>query len=355
MDLVNPPIASLGGLFPTVYGRNLLAELSNFVHQPFLVVTMEDLWELFADKFDESVAIPYLVETIDGDELRKELESLPACNAIVGLGGGQAVDVAKFFAWSRRLPLFQVPTSMSVNAPFGHRAGLRFGGNVRYMGWVVPEAVYVDYNVIQAAPKLINRSGICEILCYHTGHLDWHYAHTKGKTEAKWPYDESLVAEARAIMDALMNYLDDIHEVNERGIRALMNANRWGGAAFHNAGWNPRHIEGIDHFVFYALEYYTGKKFIHGQPVCLGIYVGSLLHDSRAEEMLEAFYKVGVDIRPEAMGVTWDDVADALKNLPDFVRQAGLWYGISHDAQMDDAFVEDLKEKIIEKFGSWKE
>jgi glycerol dehydrogenase-like iron-containing ADH family enzyme len=236
---------------------------------------------------------------------------------------------------------------MSVNAPFGHRSGLRFKGKVRYVGWVIPQAVYVDYDVIQAAPPLINRSGVCEIFCYHTAHADWRLAQTRGKTEAKWPYDESFVTEAKSVLDGVMAHLDDIHAVNETGIRVLMNANRWGGAAYHNAGWNPRHIEGIDHFVFYALEYYTGKKFIHGQPVCLGIYIGSLLHNDRAQEMLSAIHKVGVDIRPEAMGISWDDISHALKNLSGFVREAGLWYGISHEAQIDDAFVEQVKDNIL--------
>ena len=81
---------------------------------------------------------------------RIALEALPASDAVIGLGGGQAIDVAKFFAWRRRLPLFQVPTAMTVNAPFGHRAGLRVDGLVRYLGWAVPEAVYVDLDVIQA-------------------------------------------------------------------------------------------------------------------------------------------------------------------------------------------------------------
>lgn len=352
-DLTRRPIASLGGLFPTVYGRNLIGELVNVVHRPFLVVTMPDLWELFSHHFEGQPVHVKLVDTIDGDELARELSGLPHCNAVVGLGGGQAIDVAKFFAWSLRLPLFQVPTSMSVNAPFGHRAGLRFGGFVRYLGWAVPEAVYVDFDVIQAAPAAINRSGVCEILCYHTAHADWRLARDRGLVEAKWPYDEALVAEARAVLDGVMAHLDDIRAVNEVGIRTLMNADRWGGAAFHNAGWNPRPIEGIDHFVFYALEYYTGKKFIHGQPVCLGVYVGSLLHDDRAEEMLEAIHRAGVDIRPEAMGISWDDVAHALKNLADFVRRAGLWYGIAHEAKITDDVVAQVERAVTARFGPW--
>jgi glycerol dehydrogenase-like iron-containing ADH family enzyme len=337
-------ITTTGSMFTTIYGHNLVGELANFVHRPYLVVTMPDLWEKFQQHFDNPYV--YLVSTIDGDELDAELAKLPAINAIIGMGGGQAVDVAKYFAWRLRLPLFTVPTSMSVNAAFGHRSGLRFKGNVRYVGWAVPEAVYVDFDVIQAAPPLLNRSGICEILCYHTAHEDWRLAEARGKCEPKWRYDQRLVDEAQAVMQTVLDHLDDIREVNETGIRTLMNADRWGGAAFHNAGWNPRHIEGIDHFVFYALEYYTGKKFIHGQPVCLGIYIGSLLHNAKPAEMLAAITRAGVDIRPEAMGITWDDVTHALTNLSEFVRQAGLWYGIAHEAQIDAAFVEQVRADI---------
>ena len=116
---------------------------------------------------------------------------LPACRSIIGLGGGQAIDVAKFFAWTLGLPIFQVPTAMTVNAPFGHRAGVRTGGKVRYMGWAVPEAVYVDFDVIASAPQLLNRSGVGDILCYHTAHADWRLAHDLGREEPQWPYDEA--------------------------------------------------------------------------------------------------------------------------------------------------------------------
>ena len=332
--------------FTTIFGRNLLAELPNIAHRPYLVVTMHDLWGLFCHNFDANLAGPYFVSTIDGDELEAEIAKLPDCHCIIGLGGGQALDVAKFFAWKLQLPLFQVPTSMSVNAAFGHRAGLRFGGNVRYVCWAVPEAVYVDFDVIQNAPPVVNRAGICEILCYHTAHADWRYAAERGKCESKWRYDQGLVDEAQAVMATVMAALDDIREVNERGIRTLMTANRWGGAAFHNAGWNPRHIEGADHFLFYALEFYTGKKFIHGQPVCLGIYVGSLLHDDKPREMLAAITRAGVDIRPGAMGITWDDVSHALLHMREFVRQAGLWYGIFHDAEIDAAFTAQVRANV---------
>lgn len=340
--------------FNTIFGRNLVGELKNFVHQPYLVVTMGDLWDKFKDQFDSHLAGVYIVTTLDIDELYAELDKLPHCNSIIGLGGGQAIDVAKFFAWSKRLPLFQVPTAMTVNAPFGHRSGLRTKGTVRYMGYVVPEAVYVDFDVIQSAPPLLNRSGICEVLCYHTAHYDWKLAHDLGKDEPKWRYDERLVAEARIRLDSVMSRLDDIHDVNEEGIRALMLANRWGGATFHNSGWNPRHIEGIDHFFFYTLEYLTNKHFIHGQPVCLGIYIGSALQENEPEKMLAAIQRAGVDIRPEAMGVTWDDAAEAMRKMAWYVRYSDLWYSTADARPVTEEFIEKIKGRVISTYGEWQ-
>jgi glycerol dehydrogenase-like iron-containing ADH family enzyme len=345
-----------GRPFATVFGRGLVGELAIIAHPPYLVVTMADLWPQFEASLDgPDLAGVHLVDSLELRTLEAALETMPFASSVIGLGGGQAIDVAKYFAWRRRLPLFQAPTALTVNAPWGHRAGLRSNGVVRYLGWAVPEAVYVDLDVVQAAPPALNRSGVGDVLCYHTAHHDWQLAHDLGNEEARWPYDARLVEAARKRLATVLGALDEIRDVTEEGVRTLALAHRWGGSTFHDSGWNPRHIEGVDHFLFYNLERITGRHFIHGQPVGLGIYIGSLWQENRAADMLAALHRAGVDVRPEAMGVTWDDVAEAVRTLPAYVRDAGLWFTVVDAVAVDGSLVERARTGIEATYGPWSE
>jgi len=339
-------------LFNTIYGHNLVGELKNIAQKPYLVVTMEDLWERFKNEFDED-AIVHFVKTLEYDEMSAAIDSLPKFECVIGLGGGQAVDYAKIVAWKKHLPLFQVPTTIATNAVFGHRAGVRFNSVVKYIGFVEPVAVYIDFDVIQSGPKVLNRSGVCDVFCYHNAAFDWKYAWDQGKCEKKWPYDTELVKQALAVKQQVVDAIDDIYELNEKGIRILTEGLRWGGGAFHNAGWNPRHIEGTDHFLFYTLEYMTKKKFIHGQPVCLGIFTGAAMQGNDPDGILNLIHRSGVDIRPEAMGLTWGDVFAALKFEKEYVEKVGLWYTVVNDFVVDDDFCQMIKHKIISVYGEW--
>ncbi len=339
--------------FQTILGRNLVGELKNFVHRPFLLCTMEDMWPKFSPHFEGAEFTPYFVHSVAEEALVADLAKLPGFEAVVGLGGGMAVDTAKFFAWKKRVPLFQVQTALSMNASWGQRAGIRIDGAVRYIGWAVPEAVYIDYDVLRAAPRHLNYSGIGDILCNHTGVLDWRYAARKGHCEPKWPYDEEMARKSLEKVEAVLRHRAEIRDLTDKGIEVLIDGLRWG-TSYHGCGWNPRHIEGIDHFFFYSLEHLTGRKFLHGQPVSLGVYIGSLLHGSRAEEMLHCMHDIGLDIRPEAMQVTWQDVAAALFALRDFVRENGLWYSIAHDVEITQGFVDEVQRNVEGVYGRWE-
>ena len=331
--------------FPTVMGRGLFGEFRNFVNPPFLIVTMPDLWDIFRHEFEGADYRLYLTDSIEQADLDRDAAALTDVRAIIGLGGGQALDVAKYFAWRRNLPLFQAPTALSVNAVYSHRSGVRDGGKVIYRGYAVPECVFIDYDVLRAAPRHLNWSGIGDILCFRTGVLDWRYARDIGRIEEKWPWDQNLADQSLAKVQGIIDSIDGIRAMTDAGIDALVDGLKWG-TSFQGSGWCPRHIEGTDHFLFYTLEKQTGKKFLHGQPVGLGIVVGTMLHEEGAEEMLDTIAGIGLDVRPPAMGLTWDQAAEGLTGMRAYVNTLPLWHSMAHDVTITPAFVADLRRRL---------
>ena len=331
--------------FQTIAGFNQIEELKNFVVSETCIVTMKDIWDLYSKRFPKNIDV-YFVHSLEEKTLNKEIDKFNNYKMVIGFGGGQALDIAKFFSWKCKLTLFQFPTSLSVDAVFGHRSGIRRNGNVHYLGWAVPESVFIDYEIIQSAPKLYNYSGIGDVLCFFTGVLDWQYADKKNKCEQKWQYNSELADKSLKYVDDLLANVKDIKTMNENGINTIIRAHQWGGNSFFSSGWNPRHIEGIEHFFFYNLEFLTNKKFIHGQPVCLGFILGCLMHNKLEERFIDFFENLDFNFSPEAMNLNWDDITNTLKTLRSYIQKNNLWYGIGSDFEYSSEILIQLKDVI---------
>ena len=331
--------------FDTVIGRNLLVEINHVAHEPFVVITMEDLWPIYKNNFDPSTKVIF-VESTEKKWLDDLITKLGNFCSIIGLGGGQAIDTAKYISWKTNKPFFQFPTSLSVDAVFGHRSAVRIENVVRYVGWSVPECVFIDLDIIKSAPIKINTAGIGDILCFITGVMDWQYARDSGQLEKQWKYDEELANTSLIKAQAVIDDYQEIKDMTVKGIKIMIDALKWGGSAYCNSGWNPRHIEGVEHLIFYSLEYHTKKIFLHGQAVCLGIVIGCMMHKKRNEELKNIINKIGVDINPKSMNLGWDEVKHSLVNLKDFVEESNFMRGISNDYIFDEIFFKEMIRQI---------
>jgi|TARA_B100000749_G_C18449056_1_gene475459 glycerol dehydrogenase-like iron-containing ADH family enzyme len=331
--------------FDTVIGRNLLVEINHVAHEPFVVITMEDLWPIYKNNFDPSTKVIF-VESTEKKWLDDLITKLGNFCSIIGLGGGQAIDTAKYISWKTNKPFFQFPTSLSVDAVFGHRSAVRIENVVRYVGWSVPECVFIDLDIIKSAPIKINTAGIGDILCFITGVMDWQYARDSGQLEKQWKYDEELANTSLIKAQAVIDDYQEIKDMTVKGIKIMIDALKWGGSSYCNSGWNPRHIEGVEHLIFYSLEYHTKKLFLHGQAVCLGIVIGCMMHKKRNEELKNIINKIGVDINPKSMNLGWDEVKHSLVNLKDFVEESNFMRGISNDYIFDEIFFKEMIRQI---------
>jgi glycerol-1-phosphate dehydrogenase [NAD(P)+] len=332
--------------FRTISGRGLLEAIPAIVPRPYAAVTMADLRQVLEPVLDASADRVIEVESLEGQWLDSVASGLDGIRSLVGLGGGQALDAAKYLAWRKQVALFQVPTALTVNAAWSHRSARRDSGIVRYVGWTIPEAVFVDYDIIRSAPPLLNRSGAGDLLCYHTALWDWKFAMSQARCEPAWPYDEGLAQQSRNVLEHIVAAADEIRDISISGIDALVEGLAYGGAAFLHSGWNPRHIEGAEHFVYYALELVTARPLLHGQAVGFGILIASAMQNNDPDGIRNVLDRTGLPYTPAAMDVSWEQVREALDRLPEVIGRSNLWYTIASAREVTPALFHALREWI---------
>ena len=69
--------------------------------------------------------------------------------------------------------------------------------------------------------------------------------------------------------------------------------------------------------------------------------------------MLELLRRTDINIRPEAMDVSWEDAASALRRLPWYVRHADLPFTVADARPVTDAFIDVARERLYATLGNW--
>ena len=277
---------------------------------------------------------------MDIDHLEKVAAFEPDGDVVVGLGGGTAMDTAKFLAWRSGRPLVQVPSITSVDAGFTDAVGVRVDGNVRYVGKVRPERVVLDLDLVRSAPPHLNRAGVGDIVSCATGLFDWRLA-SGGGIGHRW--DEDLAGLGNALLVELGRHAGEIARVSPDGVRFLARSYRSIGAACAGAG-HSRFEEGSEHFWAYAYESLTGAHPVHGEIIAFAVVVMSQIQGNEAERWRDLIAECRVRAHPDDIGITRDDFDRTFAALKGYVRALDLDHSIIDEVDLGPATVADAWE-----------
>jgi glycerol-1-phosphate dehydrogenase [NAD(P)+] len=318
------------------FGRGLLAEAS-LAWGDALLVTMPEPWEAARPLVSTSPRHVYFVGSMDREEIERTVAALPAAGVVVGLGGGMALDMAKYVAWQFCLEPVLVPSIASVDACVTNTIAVRDEGRVRYVGFVVPQAVLVDFDLMQSAPPHLNRAGIGDILSIHTALWDWQAAAGCGRIA----YDEQVAHQAAALVDQLEERAGEMRAVTEDALRWLIEAYVAENALCLQVGHSAPE-EGSEHFFAYNVEHRTGRAYVHGELVSLGILAMARLQGNdpaRVERILNA---TGVRFHPRDLTLSQADLESALLTLRTYVESEHLPHSVINERPIDPATVREL-------------
>lgn len=322
--------------YDVVYGRDCSNELLAIAaNSRVLLVSDSLLWDKYGSRFTSLQPQVVMTRTMESSVLETEHASLQPFDLAVGLGGGMAMDIAKYHAWKAGKPVYQVPTAVSVDAMFSYPIALRIDGKVQYVGEMIPRKIFCDFSILQSAPPVMNRSGVCDLLSCHTALFDWKLAVARGYG----CMDEALFQQTTQILQEIKDHLQEISDVTEKGLRMLMEGFRFVAVENYRVG-HCQYEEGSEHFFYYCLESLTRKHFLHGKVINLGILLMSLLQDNEVASIQSILHRAGVPIHPDSMGITYDDIRNTLRNCNQYVREKGYSYSILNERQITDDFID---------------
>ena len=127
-------------------------------------------------------------------------------DAVVGIGGGRTLDVAKYAAGLTGLPMVSVATNLAHDGIASPVASLEHDGRKGSYGVHGPIAVVVDLDYVRRSPPEQLRAGIGDALSNLSALADWELA---GRERGE-DVDGLAAAFSRAGAESLLHRTDDL-------------------------------------------------------------------------------------------------------------------------------------------------
>ena len=222
---------------------------------------------------------------VDGNSFEDAVRlfaALPkSVDAVVGIGGGKALDVAKYLAFLAHLPYVAVPTSLSNDGFCSPQSSLTMNGARRSLPSAPPRGVVIDVDVCLGAPKTLWLSGVGDLAAKLTAVVDWKLAfHNRGE-----PVDDL----AALLSDATVRQFLAGPTFDRPGTTLLGTALMLNGIAMEICG-SSRPTSGGEHLISHALDATSSRPRTHGLQVGVAAYVISRLQ-GRQSDIIDALFR----------------------------------------------------------------
>ena len=299
-----------------VYGHDLIASLPRDLLERPIVISQPEPWGMVRSWFPEDATQLHFVLGMEHAEVARIAASFEGASAVFGVGGGSALDLAKFTAWSRDLPLILVPSILSADAAYTRAIAVRQGARVRYVGSILPQSLLLDFSLLARAPRDLNLSGVGDILSIFTALWDWKEAAIRlGE-----PHNPEIAAASREVLDRLLAGARDVMALNEQGLRLISESYREEVSLCERFG-NARPEEGSEHYIAYALEHRTRRHYLHGRLISLCTLLAGTAQGQDVTPVRSFLQEVGLDVGFVAVGTTHGEMREVLLEMGEYVRQ----------------------------------
>ena len=327
----------------SVYGDDVLAA-AILSEEPYISIVDPIAWDLCKDRLPYPPALVIEPQSLERDALDALARALPLQTRLVGVGGGLVIDATKYLALreSEYLTPVLVPSISSSSAPFSDAITVRKDGvPVGMVRPGMPKRIIVDYKLISAASPRLNRAGYADLLAQSTALADWRLGAELGVLEM----DQHIFDRMQALMEKAFDIAADVATGSQDGILTLMRLFEKSSALAAEKPSLPAGA-GSEHLLAWHLEGTTGRHFIHGEIVALGIVVTDYLQSGNRSRLRDALDLAHVVYRLSDLEITWEQLADALLSVSDYNQSVRHYCSIFDRTTWTPAMLEEVRRRV---------
>jgi glycerol-1-phosphate dehydrogenase [NAD(P)+] len=241
---------------------------------------------------DSSEIKSRFVETVSNNDIESVVTSAFAMprttDAIVAVGGGMAIDYAKYAGFLARKPVIAVPTALSNDGFSSPGASLKVAGKRVSCPASIPFGVVLDTAVIAKCPPRFTHSGVGDLLSKYSAVFDWKLAY--------WETGEQV--NDFAVLIALQSVENFVNHPNKsigdlEFIKLMAGALVMSGVSMEVSG-SSRPASGSEHLISHAYEKVAATPSMHGLQVGLAS-IGTmwLQEHPRLEDVVRVLAETG--------------------------------------------------------------
>ena len=232
-------------------------------------------------------------------------------DAVVGIGGGRTLDVAKYAATRAAVPMVAVATNLAHDGICSPVASLEHPHGKGSFGVAMPLAVVVDLDYVRAAPPHLVNAGVGDVISNLSAIEDWMLAH-RDRDE---PVDGLAVAMARTAGESVLHTPGGIGD--DEFLVNLAEALVLSGMAMSVAG-SSRPCSGACHEIVHAIDQLHPGLSNHGELAGIGALFATHLRDddTRFAQMAMCLERHALARTPEAIGLSDEQFVAAVLAAP---------------------------------------
>jgi glycerol-1-phosphate dehydrogenase [NAD(P)+] len=232
-------------------------------------------------------------------------------DALVGIGGGRTLDLAKYAASLSGLPMVAVATSLAHDGLASPVASLEDAGRKHSYGVQMPIAVMVDLDYVRRSEPAMRRGGVGDVISNLSAIADWRLAErVRGEV-----VDGVAVTFARTAATSIVHREDGIDDDNF--LIALAEALVLSGLAMATAG-SSRPCSGGDHEILHAIYHLFPGTASHGELAGAASLFTAFLReeDGLTAGLAACLARHQLPRTPAELGLTEEQFARAVVHAP---------------------------------------